>query len=440
MVAAYPAPDPALPENFLANYGVRMVEAALRAAELEDLEVEVIDALEHDADAIVARVERFDPDVIGLSAYIWSFPTLVEVARALKSSDPERVVVFGGPAARPAMLEQLPFRDCVHFVDALVIGEGEVTFVELVRARDRRSAALSEIAGLALPDRDAGTWCLTASRPSVEDLDALASPYCMGLVPPGGLGYVQSYRGCPFRCSFCEWGVLESPRRVRSAESLSEDLIAMTERGAIGALCVDAGLNLNTHGFESLREAARRTGVLRDRVLVCELYPAKVRDEHLAFLSSVGSASIGVGLQSFDERVLENVERRFDAKRFDERVRELASIGSVSLEIILGLPGDHPDNFRRSFERARALPASLRVYHCVVLPSALMVRAPASFEMIYDPVTLKLQSCLGWRAEDLERARAFLNDRAEHEGGGAGEYFWSFPMPTERRAATRAAS
>ena len=45
-------------------------------------------------------------------------------------------------------------------------------------------------------------------------------------------------------------------------------------------------------------------------------------------------------------------------------MHELKSVSAVAVEIILGLPGDSPENFRRSFERARSLPCALRVYHC----------------------------------------------------------------------------
>ncbi len=82
-------------------------------------------------------------------------------------------------------------------------------------------------------------------------------------------------------------------------------------------------------------------------------------------------------------------------------------------------------------ERARSLPVALRVYHCVVLPSALMVRAPASYGMEYDPVSLKMRAGLGWTAQDLQRECEHVAERARAEGGRSGEYFWIFPPPGE---------
>ncbi len=112
-----------------------------------------------------------------------------------------------------------------------------------------------------------------------------------------------------------------------------------------------------------------------------------------------------------------------------KRCSKLCEVSSVAVEIIVGLPGDSPESFRRNFERARRLPCALRVYHCVVLPSALMVRSPPEHRMDYDPISLKMRSCLGWSTSALAAEAAFLTTQAERSGGRAGEYFWVFPPP-----------
>jgi hypothetical protein len=58
-----------------------------------------------------------------------------------------------------------------------------------------------------------------------------------------------------------------------------------------------------------------------------------------------------------------------------------------------------------------------------------MVRAPAHYAMEYDPVTLKMRSCLGWTEEALRRECEHLTARAEAEGGQSGEFFWILPPP-----------
>jgi radical SAM superfamily enzyme YgiQ (UPF0313 family) len=424
LLARYPDRDPAMPQ-FIPNLGLYMVEAALRASRLPGLEIKVWDVTGGNKESLAQEIIDFDPDVIGCSVFLWSFPFFLDLMEPVKADDPTRLIVFGGPSARPVMLEHEPHRQKSGVVDLLVINEGEDTFREVVES-DRSPDALAQIRGLA--QRVAGGWRETTARP-LGDLNLLASPYEMDLMPRRGLGILQTYRGCPFTCSFCEWGTMESPKRVRTTDSLSEEFSAMARIGVGAALLADAGLNLNKGAFENLREAADRTGFLSERGLICEVYPAKVRREHLDFLAGIGNAYVGVGLQSFDNKVLANVERKYDEARFDETLRALGEVASLAVEVILGLPGDDPESFRRNFERARQLPCALRVYHCVVLPSALMVRSPPEHALDYDPVSLKMRSCLGWSREALAREAAFLTDQVRRAGGRAGEFFWVFPPP-----------
>jgi radical SAM superfamily enzyme YgiQ (UPF0313 family) len=425
LLARYPDRDPAMPQ-FIPNLGLYMVEAALRASRLPDLEVKVWDITGGNADRVAAEVAAFDPDVVGCSVFLWSFDFFLDVAVAVKADDPGRLIVFGGPSARPVMLDHEPHRQKSAAIDLLVINEGEDTFREVVDLTDRSPEALTGIPGLAF--RTDFAWLETKPR-AQGDLNLLPSPYKMNLMPAGGLGLLQTYRGCPFTCSFCEWGTMESPKRVRTADSLCAEFAAMEQLGLGGALLADAGLNLNQPAFQNLQRAAQETGFLAKRGLICEVYPAKVRREHLDFLAGVGNAYVGVGLQSFDNNVLANVERRYDEARFEETLRALGEVSTIAVEVIVGLPGDTPENFRRNFERARRLPCALRVYHCVVLPSALMVRSPPEHRLDYDPMSLKMRSCLGWSTEAVAREVDFLTDQAGKSGGRAGQYFWVFPPP-----------
>ena len=426
LLAKYPERDPAMPQ-FISNHGLRMVEAALRAEEFLDLDLRVYDLNHAEVQPLVDHLIEFDPDVVGFSAFLWSFPFFVQVAHYLKQDDPRRLIVFGGPSARPSMMQLEPFRPASQFIDVLVINEGEITFREIVRQADRSAEQLATIQGVALPTEHG--WHETTARP-LGDLNDLPSPYTMNLVPKGGLGVLQTYRGCPFTCSFCEWGTMESPKRVREIDHLCEELDAMNRNQTTGALAVDAGLNLNHLAFTNLHLAARETNFFTNRQMICEVYPAKIQDQHIDFLSGVGMPLVGVGLQSFDNEVLAHVERNYDENRFYDNLRRLTDVAGVAVEIIMGLPGDSPENFRRSFHRARALPCALRIYHCVVLPSALMVRAPENYNMKFDPFSLKMQSCLGWTERELQIEIEFLNDQATQDGGQIGEFFWVFSPPT----------
>jgi hypothetical protein len=171
-------------------------------------------------------------------------------------------------------------------------------------------------------------------------------------------------------------------------------------------------------------------------------------DEHLEFLGEIGGgADLGLGLQSYDRDVLGNVERPFDAARFERVVAEVLAVApNTAVEIIMGLPGDHPESFRRTFDRAMRLGASVHVFRCLVLPNALMSRAPASFAMVYDPISLRMEHCLGWKPGAIDAMAAELDEMARASDGAwlhnddCGWYFPSSFELSERSSATQRAA
>ena len=425
LIGLYPKRDPAMPER-ISNHGLRMVEATLRAAKLPDLELAVLDVVDALPEELFEEILALDPDIVGFSTYLWSLPVFDQVARRLHRQDASRTIVFGGPSARPAMFNQSPFQELRQVADILVTGEGEHAFLEIVSSTNRSVEAWKSIPGLALWNGE--TWHNTLVRP-LGDLNELASPYAMKIVPHGGLAVLQTYRGCPFTCAYCEWGTMESPKRVRTEDHLIEELTALEISNPVGALMVDAGLNLNERAFKELAKASEATGYFRNKRLICEVYPAKIQKHHMDFMSQVGEPLIGVGLQSFDKTTLSTMERTLEEEKFDVHIAEMTRFAHVAIEIIMGLPGDTPETFRKTFWRARSYPCTLRVYHCVVLPSALMVRSPPEHLLNYDPSSLKMRSCLGWTAEAIEQECRFLSTVAEQSGGAIGEFLWVFPPP-----------
>lgn len=418
------------------SYGVRRIQAAVLAApELADVEVRLFEARDLGAAQVVAQIDAFDPQVVGFSVYVWSFPPLLEVARLLKETNRERIVVFGGPSARPAMFALEPFRDSLNFVDAIVIREGEETFREIVSLSQRDAQSLAQVRGIAVPT--AAGWQETAERPLLEPLDRIASPYQFDLMPHRQFGYLETYRGCPLSCKFCEWGISGGARRVFSKEYLVRELHALRDADAQGAFNLDAGLNLNIHAFRNLAAAEAEVGFFRERTLVCEVYPSHMNDDYFAFLEACNTSYIGVGLQSFNGGVLKAMDRPFMEAKFEPIVRDLARVGPVEIQVILGLPGDDPESFKRTIDRARRLPAQVRVYHCLVLPDALMTRGGAELQMKFDPHTLRMISCLGWSEEQLAETRAWLiaQSAQPEPGRDPSHEFWvGFDRPHAERS------
>lgn len=410
----------------LPSYGIRRILAAVVAdPSLGKPLVALVDVGRPDVEAYVQALEQFEPDLIGMSAYVWSTPCLVEVARRIKAKRPDCAIVFGGPSARTAMFDLRPFAPAHRYLDAVVSSEGEETFRDIARLPRITRQALESVPGLDLP-LPMGWW-RTAPRAPIADLDTIASPYRTGVMTRGAVAYLETYRGCPFSCAFCEWGADNNTKAVFSADYIARELESYARHEVSAVFLVDAGLNLNHRAFRNLREAEAQVGFLKRASLWSELYPSLVREEHLEFLSSVKAGYLGIGLQSTDPAVLKDLQRPFDQRRLETVVRQVSGIAKAELQVIFGLPGDSPAGFRRTLETARAMPVAVRAYGCLVLPDAFMTRAKPQWNVRFDPVSLRMTSCLGWSEADLREMREWITAEALAAGGKAGDYWWHFP-------------
>ena len=410
----------------LPSFGVRRVQAAVFAdPECPDHVVRLIDHGEPNVDHYVNSILAFRPEIVGFSIYVWSTECMVAVAREIKRQRPECMVIFGGPSARSALFDMPIYRDPNTYLDALVEGDGEVIFRDIARLPELTREALLSVRGVTVPT--GSTWLRTPAALNLAEPDLLPSPFQLGLMPKGAVAYLETFRGCPLSCRFCEWGIDRGKGAVFSYEHLVRELQAFERLRAPAVFLLDAGLNLNIRGFRNLKRAAEETGVLKNVLFWAEIYPSAVRDEHLDFLREVGPVYLGVGLQSQDPEVLRLHQRHVESPRFEQAVRALAEVTEIELQIIFGLPGDTPAGFRRTLDYALSLPAAVRAYHCLVLPDALMTRGLPEWNMEYDPRNLAMISCLGWSQEEIWSMRAELAQRALSTGGRAGDYWWSFP-------------
>lgn len=422
----------------LPSYGIHRIQAAVLADPvLDGVEVPIMDQHRPDVAAYVAAIVSRTPEVVGLSLFVWSTPCLVEVAREIRRRLPETVIVCGGPSARIALLDRAPFGPAAEYADALVTTAGEDAFAALVRlvaAGARRAdlpAALRGIAGLEIPT--ATGWHATDRPRGERSLDRLPSPYQMGLMRYGAVGYLETFRGCPVSCRFCEWGVMDAAAGVFSREYLVRELEALAAHAARSVFHVDSGLNLNAAAFRNLAAAEREVGFLKQTGLWCEIYPARITDDHLEFLSECGPTWLGVGLQSMQRQVLKNLERPYGPEHFETAIARLKSVvAGMEVQVIFGLPTDSPAGFLETLAYARSLGVGVRVYHCLVLPDALLTRSEPEWNLKFSPLTLAMESCAGWTAESLLDMRAYLTEEVTSCGGTAGNFWWSFPGVGQR--------
>ncbi len=206
------------------------IAAALRQ---HDVPADIYEAYLADktCETCFAELTRMDFDFLGVHAvYFWEHtPELFRLLKRVKESKPEVPVVLYGFFPTFAWRQILETYDCV---DAVVVGEPEETFVDLLDAYARRgSGCFATVAGIA---RRAGDdIVLNPPRPLIERLDDVPMPCRSDLFTQSLGGVVLGSRGCYNACTFCcipPFYGDHTCRRGRSPENIVTEIEALLPR------------------------------------------------------------------------------------------------------------------------------------------------------------------------------------------------------------------
>jgi radical SAM superfamily enzyme YgiQ (UPF0313 family) len=351
-------------------------------------EFTIRDAAPHVARALL----ECNPRLIGLGVYIWNVGLMTEVVRLLKAERPEVTVVVGGPEVSYEYETTPLFRSA----DYLVRGEGELAFADLAEGVLAGRPPTEKV--LHNPPGDLGRLCSPYNEYTGEDIARR-------------ILYVESSRGCPYRCAFClssiEGGVREFP-----LEPFLDDLAGLINRGARRFKFVDRTFNLRQKRIDAILEffLVRWDENFR---LHFEIVPDRLTPATLESFARFppGALHLEVGVQSLNHEALEAVSRRQDPRKTVENLRLLRDrTGAiVHADLIAGLPGENLDSFGRGFDALAALrPHELQVGVLKRLKGTPLARYTGPHTMVFrpDPPYDVLETD-AIPANDIERIKRF---------------------------------
>jgi anaerobic magnesium-protoporphyrin IX monomethyl ester cyclase len=317
------------------------------------------------------RVAATRPDVVAFSSYTITHRWSVEVARALKRIAPTPIV-FGGPHVSGAPAHSI----CEPAIDAVVEGEGEDALLDLLACAERDRFGRTDIANAWFKGPEAPIR--NPVRRLIQDLDTLPwvdKAIFYDRVPAFEREfYMISRRGCPFRCSFCEYSIFpkqypgEKPVRRRSVENVIGELRHWKGRGRMRKVFFwDAIFTLDVSWVREFADAYRREIGLP---FECYTHPHAMSRDMARALADAGCSMVRVGVQTVNSDTLAEMERKGDRERVGATVEHLREFGiHYSLDHILGLPGEGPADQREALRFYNAIrPARILVHWMTYLP------------------------------------------------------------------------
>ena len=150
---------------------------------------------------LVERIVALKPAILGFTLYLWNVERSLHIAREVKKQLPYVQIVVGGPEVSGAAVHLLSD----PHIDIAVDGEGEITFVEIVKRFLHGRPQLSEISGVSY--RKGDEIISTAPRREIPDMEIIPSPYLMGYIDPSQFPQMMIFtmRGCLQGCTYCSW-------------------------------------------------------------------------------------------------------------------------------------------------------------------------------------------------------------------------------------------
>jgi tRNA A37 methylthiotransferase MiaB len=325
-------------------------------------------------------------DVVGLSIYAWNAKTSLEIARRLKQERSDVTLVFGGPHVPN---DSETFLRAHSFIDYAIHGEGERPFLALLEqlpGGDGRS-----VSGCSFIGAD-GTYIKTNRAARILELESIPSPFLTGifdrLMDEGPtqewIGLWETNRGCPFACTFCDWGSATASKVTQfSLDRLKRELEWFSTKNVPYVYCCDANFGILKRDEEIAEYAAtlkKKTGF--PRALSVQNTKNAVERAYKAqkILSDSGlSRGVTLSMQSLNQLTLSNIRRsNISLDAFNDLQRRFTRDGiDTYSDLILGLPGETYDTFVDGTCRliANGQHNRIRFNNLSILPNAEMSEA-----------------------------------------------------------------
>ncbi len=293
------------------------------------------------------ELARTPGKVIGFTMLTTSRICTLEVIRRVKAIDPSKFIVVGGPHV--TRYEGGPKIIADPDVDAVVPGEGEEVFFELVQALEQNTP-LESIKGLLI--KKDGAVFDTGERPLIQGISELPFPEFTGfdlksyrsLTLP-----ILGSRGCIYKCAFCSETVLWRRYRFRSGENMFEEFKRhSTEIGIQSFYIVDSLINGNIKELERMCDLIIESGL--------KVYwsgKASIRRQMtpqlLKKMAEAGCCGMDFGLESGSPQVVKDMKKGFDMETARQVIRDTHAAGiHVGVFMIAGFPTETEEHFNES--------------------------------------------------------------------------------------------
>jgi len=304
--------------------------------------VEILDApiLGMTYEELKEEIKAKLPDVVGITTTVETLPSVMETAKIVKEINNSIYVTLEGPYTYifPEHTINSPY------VDSLILGEGEITFTELVNSLEDDPQNLNQIKGIIYKDKDKKI-VTTPQQEIIFQLDYLPYPvremipYKKYIKDSVVVTTILSSRGCPYECLHCYRPPLSKNFRSRSTSNVVDEIEECIKLGIQKFIFVDEVFTLNRKRvFDLCDEIIKRNLKIKFRI--------KTRVNNIDYslllkLKEAGCHWIHYEVTSGTQKMLDFLKKEITLEeiRYALKVTNDVRI-TTSIDVMLGLPDE----------------------------------------------------------------------------------------------------
>ncbi len=339
--------------------------------------------INHNKDYILGEIYKGQYDIICFSCYIWNISYTLEIIQNLKKISPNCTIILGGPEVSFDPEETMEKNSSIDYI---IVGEGEITFKELLQYLTNPEGAVSNIAGLVY--RQESMIKRNRERKLIQNLGMITSPYEGSLKDyENKIIYYESSRGCPYNCKYCLSSTIKGVRFF-PIDRVKKDMDRFLDNKVKQVKFVDRTFNVKkSHSLEIMKYLAEKDNGFTN--FHFEITADLLDDEVLEFLSTVreGLFQFEVGVQTTYDETMKSIDRHVDFNILSETVKRISSFRNIHLhlDLIAGLPYETFERFKTSFDDVCYLkPEKVQLGFLKLLKGSAIRREVEEHEYIFD--------------------------------------------------------
>ncbi len=312
-------------------FGLRCLAAALKSHGYDTVIHEF--TIHHSPFEIAESLLAQKPQVIGFGVYIWNVGLMAHLAQIIRSVSPETILILGGPEMSGSSGDT-PFLDTADYI---ITGEGEDSLSELIAHIEAGRRPVSRI--------------IQSKPPSLERLASTYDYYSDEDIAHRII-YVESSRGCPYRCTFC-LSSLDAGVRYFPLPQFLASMDMLLEKGVRLFKFTDRTFNLDDERVLEILKFFLRHDVSNMQVHL-EIMPDRLSDAVREVMAAFppGTLHLELGIQSFNPETLRRIKRRQHIEQTMDTIALLRMHTGAVLhaDLIIGLPGDSEEDVATGFD------------------------------------------------------------------------------------------